>query len=203
VRPSRTVIVLADPAVPRLQTRRTVMREWRASDLDAFAAMSADPQVQRFMGGVEDRAQAWRSMALHTGHWLLRGYGCWVVERQDDGVVLGRVGLWEPEGWPGLEVGWKLARHAWGQGFAQEAAHAAMQWAWTVLGATRLISLIDPENTASARVAQRLGMRPDGEHTLFGIVVTVYAIDRAGEVREQSPRARAGGRALPGSRDQE
>ena len=96
-------------------------------------------------------------MAGHAGHWVLRGYGMWVVERQADGTLLGRVGLWNPEGHPGLEVGWHLARQAWGQGYAIEAARAAMEWAWTVLEAPRLISIIHPENAASIHVAERLG----------------------------------------------
>lgn len=70
-------------------------------------------------------------MALHCGHWALRGYGQWVVERKADATLLGRCGLWNPEGWPGLELGWKVARGAWGDGYATEAARAAMHWAFT------------------------------------------------------------------------
>jgi RimJ/RimL family protein N-acetyltransferase len=115
--------------VPRLSTTRLLLRGWQESDLEAYAAMSADQEVMRYIGGVLEQAQSWRQMALHAGHWVLRGYGNWAVERQVDGVLLGRCGLWNPEGWPGLEVGWKLARHAWGQGYATEAARAAIDWA--------------------------------------------------------------------------
>jgi RimJ/RimL family protein N-acetyltransferase len=146
-------------SVPRLETARLVLRGWRATDIDAYAAMAADPEVMRFLGGVLDRPRAWRQMALHAGHWSLRGYGTWAVERRRDGVLVGRVGLWNPDGWPGLEVGWMLAREAWGQGYATEAGAAAMRWAWTALGAEELISTIDPENVASIRVAERLGLR--------------------------------------------
>jgi RimJ/RimL family protein N-acetyltransferase len=68
------------------------MRGWRDEDLDVFAAMSADAEATRFIGGVADREEAWRGMALHAGHWALRGYGQWVVERRRDRAVLGRVG---------------------------------------------------------------------------------------------------------------
>lgn len=144
---------------PPLRTDRLLLRAWRESDFEAHAAMSADHEVMRYIGGVLDRAQSWREMALHTGHWALRRYGNWAVERQADGALLGRCGLWNPAGWPGLEVGWKLARNAWGQGFATEAAHAAIDSAWIALEPPRLISIIHPDNGPSIRVAERLGLR--------------------------------------------
>jgi RimJ/RimL family protein N-acetyltransferase len=164
--------------VPTLETARLSLREWRASDFEAYAALAGDPEVMRYLAGTLDRADSWRQMAMFAGHWTLRGYGTWVIERREDGVLLGRAGLHQPEGWPGLEVGWMLARHAWGQGYATEAARAAMEWAWSVLEAPRLISLIDPANAASIHVAERLGLRPWGEHTLRGRFVDIYAVER-------------------------
>lgn len=155
-----------------------MLRGWQPGDFDAYAAMAADPDVMRHIGAVLDRVQAWRNMALHAGHWALRGYGNWAVERKSDGVLLGRAGLWNPEGWPGLEVGWKLARVAWGHGYASEAGRAAIDWAWSVLGAPRLIALIRPENARSIRVAERLGLRQVREDTLNGVPVLVFGIER-------------------------
>lgn len=137
--------------------------------------MYADPEVMRHLGGPVDRAQTWRHMALMAGHWSLRGFGNWVLERRSDGRLIGRAGLWEPEGWPGLEVGWALAREAWGAGYATEAARAAMEWASSELGVEELLSLIAPENTASIRVAERLGMRRRGEIELRGRPVLVFS----------------------------
>jgi RimJ/RimL family protein N-acetyltransferase/GNAT superfamily N-acetyltransferase len=154
--------------VPRLQTERLVLRAPGAQDIEPHAEMSTDPEVQRFLGGPRDPYDAYVNLAAHAGHWLLRGYGGWAVQRRDDGAFLGRVGLWQPSGWPGLEVGWKLARHAWGGGYATEAARAVIGYAWTVIGATELISLIVSENEASARVAQRLGHVPGETLDLFG-----------------------------------
>jgi RimJ/RimL family protein N-acetyltransferase len=164
--------------VPTLTTERLTLRGWRPDDLEAYAEITADPEVMRFMDGPLDRAGAWREIALFVGHWELRGYGLWVVERREDGALLGRIGLWEPEGWPGLEVGWLLGRAAWGRGYATEAARASVEYAWSELGAEQLISIIDPENAASIRVAERLGMRPLRDGTLRGHPVVIHGFDR-------------------------
>ena len=105
-----------------METARLVLREWRPDDVDPHATMAADPEVMRFIGGPLSREQSWRRVAGHAGHWTLRGYGNWAVERRADGAFLGRAGLWNPEGWPGLEVGWTLARHAWGASYASPIA---------------------------------------------------------------------------------
>jgi RimJ/RimL family protein N-acetyltransferase len=156
-------------STPRLETARLVLRGWHESDLDAHAAMSADPEVQRFLQGVLDRQQSWREMAFHIGHWALRGYGNWVVERKADGEFLGRAGLWNPEGWFGVEVGWKFVRHAWGNGYATEAGQAAID---------QIISVISPDNAASMRVAERLGMTKLRDDNLDGQTVVIMALQR-------------------------
>jgi RimJ/RimL family protein N-acetyltransferase len=163
-----------------LETNRLVLRMLRESDLDAYAAMCADAEVMRYIGPGKplSRAEAWRNLALMVGHWQLRGYGIWAVEDRQSGVLVGRVGLWYPEGWPGLEVGWMLRRPDWGRGFATEAARAALAYAFSVLGSPRVISLIHPDNVASIRVAERLGERPEGKAEVLGGEVLVYGIRR-------------------------
>src|SRR5262249_35970647 len=131
-----------------LETERLVLRQFRESDLDAYAEMVGDAEVMRFIGsGVPlTRSEAWRNMAMMLGHWQLRGYGLWAVEERSGGELVGRVGYWEPEGWPGFEAGWMLRRAYWGRGFATEAARAALAHAFTAMGRTHVISLIRPEN---------------------------------------------------------
>jgi RimJ/RimL family protein N-acetyltransferase len=143
--------------IPRLETPRLVLREWRAGDFDTLAEFYADPEVMKFLGGTMERNDAWRSLAGAIGHWSLRGYGTWAVERKSDGALVGRVGLINPEGWPGLELGWTLGRPYWGQGFASEAAAVALGYAFTTQPVERMISCIDPENEASQAVAERIG----------------------------------------------
>jgi RimJ/RimL family protein N-acetyltransferase len=164
--------------VPVLQTERLVLRCFDASDVEPYARICADPETMRHIGDgrVLDLVGAWRAVALMLGHWQLRGYGIWAVEEGATGELVGRIGLHRPEGWPGLEVGWLLARSRWGRGYATEGATAVVDHAWRVLGATHLISLIDPANDRSIRVAERLGERLEGELTLFGRRTLVYGL---------------------------
>lgn len=161
-----------------MQTARLVLRAPGPQDVEPHAEMSTDAEVQRFIGGPKRPYDAFLNLAAHAGHWQLRGYGGWAVERQADGAFLGRVGLWRPEGWPGLEVGWKLARPAWGSGYATEAARAVIGYAWTVVGATQLVSLIRADNEASARVAQRLGHVPGETVDVLGEPAVCHVLPR-------------------------
>lgn len=162
--------------IPELRTERLLLRGLQPGDLDAYAAMYADPEVMRYLedGRPLDRAAAWRSMAVHLGHWQLRGYGQWALVDRATSELVGRAGLWEPEGWPGLEVGWLLARPHWGQGFATEAGRAAIDYAFEVLGTEQVISLIRPENHLSIRVAERLGESYERTIELLGARADVY-----------------------------
>jgi RimJ/RimL family protein N-acetyltransferase len=166
--------------IPELTTERLRLREFMASDLDAYAAMMADPMVTRYLGDGRplDRADAWRQMALFVGHWHLRGFGMWAVEEQATGLFIGRIGCLEPEGWPGFELAYTLAQPFWGRGYASEGAGAALAFAWDTLGRHRVISLIRPENTPSIRVAERLGATLEGVVQFFGAPSLVYRYRR-------------------------
>jgi RimJ/RimL family protein N-acetyltransferase len=170
-------------SVPRVTTDRLLLRGFEPRDVDAYAAMVADPDVMRYVGDGQplDRIGAWRQMAVFIGHWELRGFGLWAVEDRATGALVGRIGCWEPEGWPGFEIGYALARPFWGRGYATEGAHAALRYAREVLGRDRIISLIRTENAPSIRVAERLGAVLDGETDFFGPPTKVYAYAREGD----------------------
>jgi RimJ/RimL family protein N-acetyltransferase len=163
-----------------LETERLTLRQFRNSDLDAYAPMCADPEVMRFLGtgGTLSRADAWRSMAAILGHWKMLGYGMFAVELKGTGELLGRAGFLDPPGWPGFEVGWVLGRQHWGHGYALEAASAARDYAFGVLRKDRIISLIRPANVRSIRVAEKLGETLAGEVDLLGAKALVYALER-------------------------
>jgi len=153
-----------------ITTARLRLRMFREQDLDAYAAMCADEQVMRYIGagGPVDVDTAWRQMALFLGHWTLRGYGMWAIEHLASGRLIGRAGLHNPHGWPGCEIGWVLAREAWGHGYAYEASAAAIDDGRTRLGVGELISLIRPDNLRSIALAERLGAVLDGRLDLMG-----------------------------------
>jgi RimJ/RimL family protein N-acetyltransferase len=157
------------------------MRAFAESDLEAYARMTGDAESMRYLGDGKplSRNDAWRSLSYLLGHWEMRGFGLWAAEEKESGALVGRIGLYQPEGWPGLEVGWLVDRERWGEGFATEGGRAALQWAFERLRPERVLSLIVPPNAASIRVAEKLG-----EHFVEQIVlnekdVCVYAIDAA------------------------
>jgi RimJ/RimL family protein N-acetyltransferase len=169
----------------RLETARLVLRPFGEEDLDSYAAICADPDVMRYVGGRPlTRPGAWRAIATYVGHQRLRGYGLWALVEKATGRLIGRAGLWRPEGWPGLEVGWLLDRRRWGQGFATEAGRAALGFAFGLLRADHVVSVIHPENAASIRVAERLGERYERTTTVEGadgvrFEAAVYGIARS------------------------
>jgi RimJ/RimL family protein N-acetyltransferase len=163
-----------------LETERLKLRIWRESDLDDYAELTADPQVMKYLppGKPFTRGEAWRSIAFFMGHWQMRGYGHWAVEEKATGRMIGRIGFLNPEGWPGFEIGWTLARHAWGKGYATEGGRRALQYAFENLDQRHVISLIHPDNVPSMKVAERLGEKREGTARIGEWEVQVYGVDR-------------------------
>ena len=159
------------------ETERLRLRFFEERDLDALSAMYADPETMRHIGEGKTltRPETWRAIAGMLGHWALRGHGMWALELKSTGELVGRAGTLDPEGWPEFELGWLVARPHWGQGYAAEAARAALDHAATALGRKRVVSLIRPGNAPSIRVAEKLGMRPEKEILFLGAPVIVHA----------------------------
>jgi len=164
--------------IPRLETERLRLRELRDGDLDEYAAMMADPEVVRYLGDArtQTREEAWRSIAMLVGHWHLRGYGMWAVTGRDRDRMIGRVGFFYPEGWPGFEIGWTFGRDAWGKGYATEAARRVLAYGFEEMGRKEIISVIHPDNKASIRVAEKIGERFARKEVVRGIERLIYSI---------------------------
>jgi RimJ/RimL family protein N-acetyltransferase len=156
-----------------LETKRLLLRRFRREDVDDYLRAVADPEVMRFInhGRAWTREETVAALERYEQRWDENGVGHFAIERRDDGRVIGRVGVvfWDPEVWTiadsaaGMqpELGWLLARDAWGFGYATEAALAARSFAFESLRPSSLISVIAPENSASQAVAERLGATRD------------------------------------------
>ena len=153
-------------------TGRLRLRRWTDDDRQPFAALNADPEVMRHLPAVLDRATSDALLDRVIGVWAERGIGLWAVERRSDGLLLGWTGLNPmPDGTPGAgawEVGWRLARAAWGHGYATEAAREAVRVA-RGRGEERVWSMTVPANVRSIAVMRRLGMAEHGhfDHPRF------------------------------------
>ncbi|MDO8901794.1 MAG: GNAT family N-acetyltransferase [Phenylobacterium sp.] len=142
---------------PTLETERLILRPPTMSDFEPWCAFSADEEAARYIGGVMNPAQVWRSMMMIAGSWALEGFSMFSVIEKESGRWVGRLGPWRPHGWPGTEVGWGIIRDCWGRGYATEGAAAAMDFAFDELGWDEVIHTIEPVNVNSQAVAQRLG----------------------------------------------
>jgi RimJ/RimL family protein N-acetyltransferase len=153
-------------AVPTIETARLRLRGHRLGDFGDCAAMWADAAVARHIGGRTFSAEeSWSKMLRYAGLWALLGFGYWAIEEKASGRFAGEAGFAdfkreiEPSFDGAPEIGWALAPWAHGKGFATEAVGAAVAWADGQFGAARTVCLIDPENAASIRVAEKCGYR--------------------------------------------
>lgn len=149
------------PAGPILETERLLLRVPQADDFERFAEMLAHPSSLH-IGGPLLRHEAWRRFLQMPGAWGVQGFAMFSVVEKSSGRWMGQAGPWQPDGWPGTEVGYSFHPDARGKGYATEACAAAMDYAFDVLGWDEVIHSISPENTASQAVAKRLGSRNRG-----------------------------------------
>jgi RimJ/RimL family protein N-acetyltransferase len=176
----------------RIETERLVLRDWRDGDLPRFLAGTNTPPVMRWLGGVMDETLQQGLLGRVEACRAANGFCFWIVERKRDGEVLGFCGLKRADA-PGssvtgaMEIGWRLREDAWGQGYAKEAASAALDAAFDRFGAEEVVALTVEGNAASWGLMKRLGMRRreelDYADTRFEPPVRdhiVYSIDREG-----------------------
>ena len=169
-----------------LQTDRLLLRGWRDDDLDALAAINADAEVMRHIldGSVRDRRQSAEGLQRMMRDWDERGFGLFAVELRETGALLGWAGLavpgFLPEVLPAVEIGWRLSRAAWGHGYATEAAAAALRFGFADRGLDRVISIRHVDNTRSARVMAKIGLRYEFSTVVpvVGQPVAVHAVTR-------------------------
>jgi RimJ/RimL family protein N-acetyltransferase len=143
--------------IPTLQTKRLTLRAPAPKDFDAYRAFFADAEGSGNYGGPLRPDQAFRVLALDLGHWHLKGFGKWMLERRDTGEVVGGTGLVHPEGWPSAELTWWLLRDHRGAGYATEASRAAISFGYETLGWPVVETHMRDENIAARRIAERLG----------------------------------------------
>lgn len=186
------------PPVPRLETARLWLRPWSPGDIRAYADILRHPDVMRYMGSglryTVKRAVAavlacgtdiefrWRMRRL-VRHWRQWGFGEWAVEEKATGLLIGQIGLTHHPDWIAdpakIEIGWVLARHAWGRGLATEGAAASLAYAFECLELDRIVSITWPQNVRSQGVMARIGLTPVGQTQWKGSDVVWWAIDRA------------------------
>ncbi len=170
----------------QINTPRLLIRSLQLSDATPLAAIWADPQVTQFMGGPRDHAEVKRLVEQDAQSPDPPEIDLWPVVEKSSGMVVGDCGLIEKEvdGQNEVELVYVLERRSWGMGYATEAASAIMRYAFEELGLTRLISLIDPRNAPSERVALKLGMMLEKETVRpGGKVMRVYALAAPAEDR--------------------
>ncbi|TPG52667.1 GNAT family N-acetyltransferase [Sphingomonas glacialis] len=151
---------------PILFTDRLILRLPEPADFEAYAAFAADGETMAHLGGAMSRAVAWRDFSVRAGAWMTRGFSMFSVIERETGAWVGRIGPWQPEGWPGTEVGWGVASGFAGKGYAYEAAVAAIDYAFDRLGWSDVIHTIAPDNHRSIRLAERLGSTNRGPTSL-------------------------------------
>lgn len=167
--------------MPMIETERLVLRRHRAADLDACAAMWGDAEITRFIGGKPfAREDVWARLLRYVGHWSMLGFGYWAIDDKASGKFIGELGFadFQRDISPALdapELGWALARHAQGHGYAIEAVRAATIWGDRHFGISHTVCMIRPDNLPSIRVADKAGYRQQRQLLYKGLPMLLFA----------------------------
>jgi RimJ/RimL family protein N-acetyltransferase len=162
-----------------LETDQMILRRLEISDVDALMGIFSDPEAMRYYPGTKSRTEAEEWVRRFRESYRERGFGLWAAVLRDSGEFAGQCGLvaQEVDGRDEVEIGYLFLRRFWGRGLATEAARACRDYGFGTFGFDRLVSLIDPSNLASRRVAEKVGMRLEKHTHKWGKRVCVYAIE--------------------------
>jgi ribosomal-protein-alanine N-acetyltransferase len=181
-----------------LQTGRLVLRRWRAEDRQPFAALNADPEVTQYLPAPLSRGESDDLVDRIEASFDANGFGLWALEVKATGEFIGFTGLsvprFEAAFMPTVEVGWRLARSAWGKGFATEAARASLDCGFGEHGLDEVVSFTTETNAPSRAVMHRLGMTGDPDDDFDHPTLTGHRLVRHVLYRMPADRWRAGGR---------
>ncbi len=170
-------------SVPELVTARLRLRDWQPNDVEPMAAINADPRVGDWLGGTIGVEETRTRLQLYASHWEERAFGIWAVEEHGSGRLVGRTGLMHWDDWTAsyhdAEIGWTFDPGVWRRGYATEAARAALAWAVGQPGLRTIISITRPDNLASRRVMEKLGLSDRGEAWWRGFPQVWYGTDLA------------------------
>jgi RimJ/RimL family protein N-acetyltransferase len=162
-----------------LETERMILRRLEMSDVDALLGIFSDPEAMRYYPGTKSRREAEEWVRRFQESYRKRGFGMWAAILNDSGEFAGQCGLVRQvvDGEEEVEIGYLFLRKFWGQGLATEAARACRDYGFGTLGYDRLVSLIDPSNLASRRVAEKVGMRLEKHAHMWDKEICVYVVD--------------------------
>jgi RimJ/RimL family protein N-acetyltransferase len=161
---------------PTIETERLRLRAHTLNDWDQSFGLWGNADVTRFIGGKPvSREETWKRLQVYAGMWVLFGYGFWAIEERETGCLVGEIGLMdarremEPRFGDEPEIGWALAREAWGKGIASEALGAVLDWADDKLKPPAVVCIISPDNAPSIRLAGKFGFRERVRTTYHGV----------------------------------
>jgi len=143
-----------------IETPRLLLRQFKESDNEVYSRLMQNTEIVRYLdnGNKLNPFECWHHLSMLLGHWNLKGYGCYAVEEKSNKQLIGKIGLYSPHQWPGIELTWLLDPNFHNKGFASEAANAILKCCFENNVCTELISIIHPNNANSIKLAQNLKM---------------------------------------------
>ena len=146
----------------QLETERLILRGWQDSDLEPFSTITADPEVRRYYPNVLTKDETRLVIERIKSHVEKEGFGLWALELRETGEMIGYTGLSKPtieaHFMPCVEIGWQIAKHHWGKGYAPEAAIKALEDGFSRLNLNEIVSFTSKLNSKSIRVMEKMGM---------------------------------------------